>query len=112
MILSGKPGELFANLAFKTSVSRAIIARLCHFLREIFLPGGIGVRLIVGVAILLAIAHFFHQFGRGITQVNRHVIVRTIARIGHRGFKRCVDGITLRRAGQIDNRLSNSALTF
>ncbi|MNT07478.1 hypothetical protein D3C72_1421840 [compost metagenome] len=85
---------------------------MCHFLREIFLPSGIGIRLIVGIAIFLAVAHLFHQFGRRITQMYRHIIVRPIASIGHRCFKRGVDSITFRRTGQIDNRLGNGALAL
>ncbi|MNZ88733.1 hypothetical protein D3C78_1076310 [compost metagenome] len=112
MILSGKPGELFANLAFKTSVSRAIIARLCHLLREILLARGIGIWLIMRVTIFLPITHLFHKFGRRIAQMNRHVIIRTLPRIRHRRFKGGIDGITFWCTCQINNGLSNGALTF
>ncbi len=44
--------------------------------------------------------------------MNRHVIIRTFASIGQRGFKRSVDSVAFWRAGQVNNRLSNGAFTF
>ncbi|AEW72919.1 hypothetical protein EcWSU1_01480 [Enterobacter ludwigii] len=112
LILSGEPGELFANLAFKTSVCGVIIAGLCHLLREIFLPGGVGIGFVVGVAVFLPIPHLFHQFGRRIAQMNRHVIIRAFTGVGHGRFKGGIDSVTFRCAGQINNRLSDSTLAF
>ncbi|MNZ88735.1 hypothetical protein D3C78_1076330 [compost metagenome] len=112
MILSGKPGELFANLTFKTSVCGPIIARLCHLLREIFLARGVGIWLIVCITIFLPIAHLFHELSWRIAQMNRYVIIRTLPRIRHRGFKGGIDGITFWRTRQINNGLSDGALPF
>ncbi|MPN38689.1 hypothetical protein SDC9_186214 [bioreactor metagenome] len=112
MILSVEPGELFANLAFKTSVCGVIIARLCHFLREVLFSGGIGIWLIMGVTIFLTVAHLLHQLRRRIAQVNRHVVIRTFTCISQRGFEGGVNCITFRRAGQINNRLSNRTFAF
>ncbi|STH95924.1 Uncharacterised protein [Citrobacter braakii] len=66
----------------------------------------------MGITILLTVAHLFHQLSRRIAQVNRHVVIRTFAGIRQRGFEGGVNRITLRRTGQINNRLSNRAFAF
>ena len=60
-----------------------VVAGLCHFLREILLPGRVSVGFIVSVTILLPVPHLFHQLRWRITQMHRHIVVRALTRIRH-----------------------------
>ena len=112
MILFSQPGELFANFAFKATLGRRVVARLRHFRRKIDLTCRIGMRFVMGIAVLFAQPHLFHQPGRRVAQMLRHVVVGMLARIAHCRFKGVIDGVAFRRAGEIDDRLSDSAFPF
>ena len=82
-----------------------VIPRLAQLLRQITLPGGIGVGFVMRVAITLAVSQFFHQRGGRIAQVQRN---RQRAMLGHLGpspVEGHINRIALGRAGQINSRL-------
>lgn len=64
--------ELFADLQFQAARHRLVERDWVEFFREIIFAGGVGIRFIVGVAVFVAIAQLFHQFGWGVAQVQRH----------------------------------------
>ena len=60
--------------------------------------GGVGVGFVVGVAVFVAVAEFFHEFGGGVAQVHRHFaafvgfdkgagfVVRVVAGVAFGGY--------------------------
>ena len=45
---------------------------LFHGVGQQAFSGGVGVGFVVGVAVFVAVAEFFHEFGGGVAQVHRH----------------------------------------
>ncbi len=104
--------ELLANLLFKAAIGGLVVLLAGKLGREILLARGIGARLVMGVAILGAIAQIAHQFGRRIAQVYRHLEVRQVFGIMKRRLPGGIDRIAFRSAGEIDDRLGDGPLPF
>ncbi len=104
--------ELLTNLLFKAAIGGLVVLLAGKLGREILLARSIGARLVMGVAILGAIAQIAHQFGRRIAQVYRHLEVRQVFGIMKRRLPGGVDRIAFRGAGEIDDRLGDSPLPF
>ncbi|MNN39472.1 hypothetical protein D3C81_1535110 [compost metagenome] len=83
-----------------------------QLLGEVIFASRIGLRLVVGIAVFVAVAQRLHQLGRRIAQVQRH-LQRAMGRgIAHRRLEAHVHRIALRRAGQINDRLRDRQLAL
>ena len=109
--------RLAAIRASRGSSPRAAIGRLVprhvgHVVGKIALAGGVRVLLVVRVAIALAVAEVLHQLRRRVAQAQRH---RARAVLGDERARRAVgrvDGVRLRRAGEIEHRLGERELAL
>ena len=87
-------------------------ARCGHRFRQVGLAGGVGLRFVVGVAVVCAVAFVFVHSGRGIAQVQRHGMGGVRADVGKGGFHRFVAGVAFRRQRQIDDGLGEGEVAF
>ncbi len=97
--------ELLADLALQSTRRRLVEARHLEVVGHVGLTGGIGFRLVVGVAILPAVAQLLHELGRRVAQVQRH---RARAVVLHEITRRIIGDVgrvALRCTCQIDHRL-------
>ena len=97
---------------FQTALHGLVKLRLFHAIGHVGFTCGIRMRLIVGVAVFVAIAQFFHQFGGRIAQMHRHfargfllypsagLVVSIVARVAFGG------------ASQVNHRLPQSQFAF
>src|SRR5690606_40733812 len=59
-VQAGQVGQLVANLQFQAARYRLVVAARLQFLGEVVLAGGVGIRLVVGIAVFLAVAQLLH----------------------------------------------------
>ncbi len=104
--------ELLADLLLKAAIGGLIVLLASQLRREVLLAGGIGARLVVGIAILSAVTQLAHQPGRRVAQVRRHLEVRQVFGIMKRRLPGGIDRIALGGAGEIDDRLGDGPLPF
>ena len=69
-------------------------------------------RLIVGVAVFVAVAQFLHELRRRVAQVDRHFARFVLAHERHRGIERVVAGIAFRGDGEVDDGLPQRQLAL
>ena len=91
---------------------RLVVARRLHAVGKVLLARGVGIGLVVRVAVALAVAERLHEPGRRIAQVQRHVERAVLLRVGHRRAERHVDRIALRRAGHEHHGLRQRELAL
>ena len=87
-------------------------ARLQHGVRQVGLAGGVGLRFVVGVAVVCALAFVFVHSGRGIAQVQRHGVGGVRADVGKGGFHRFVAGVAFRGEGEVGDGLGEGEVAF
>ena len=66
-----------------------------HRFWQVGLAGGVGLRFVVGVAVVCAVAFVFVHSGQGIAQVQRHGVGGVRADVGKGGFHRFVAGVKI-----------------
>src|SRR6185503_20468756 len=71
--LAAQPRERLADLDLEAARDGPIVAAVGHFIREISLALHEGARLVVRVAIPLAVAELFHEPGRRIAEPQRYI---------------------------------------
>ena len=69
-------------------------------------------RLVVGIAVFVAVTQFLHELGRRIAQVDRDLARFILAHERHRGIERVVAGIALGGDGKVDDGLAQRELSF
>ena len=105
---SAAPRQRLADLDLEAARRRRIVAPVRHLVRQIALAGGIGVRLVVRVAIALAVADLLHQPGRRIAQAQRHLERPVLLHVRARLAEGDVDRVALRRHGHEHDGLRRS----
>lgn len=103
---------LFRELDLQATVHRLVIAAAVDGFRQVGFPRSEGPRLVVGVAIALAVPHGLEQLGGRVAQVYRHLVVRVLANIGHALVEGLVHGVALGRQRQVGDRLGQGQLPF
>src|SRR5471032_3673507 len=86
-------GQFISDFAFQSTWHRLIPARLRHPVREVGFAGRVGVRLVVRVAVFVAVTEFLHQLGRRVAQVDRHLARLVALDESHGGIEGVVAGV-------------------
>jgi len=104
--------KLFADLRLEAALGRLVPPGRLHAFGKIRLPRGVGIGLVVRVAVAFAVAEVLHQPGRGVAQVHRHR-PRRVRRDEIAGrIIGVVDRGGLRRHREVDHRLGERELAF
>src|ERR1035437_11035033 len=64
-------GKLLGYLALQSARRRPVPIHFGHAFRKIMLVRGVGIRLVVSVAVFAPITQVLHQLGRGLAQMFR-----------------------------------------
>ena len=103
--------QQFAGVVLAGVLARAIEAAPCKFLRQVFLLGEVAL-IVVCVLVSLAVAHLFHELGRGVAYVQRDGQVAEATDSRLRFVQGHIGGVALHRAGEIDRTLRERYATF
>ena len=89
--------QFISEFDFKATPVWLIEVDACcgHRFWQVGLAGGVGLRFVVGVAVVCAVAFVFVHSGRGIAQVQRHGVGGVRADVGKGGFHRFVAGVNI-----------------
>ncbi len=98
-----QPRQRLGDALFETARRRPVVAPIGQPLGQIPLARGIRIGLVVGVAITFAVAQILHERGGRIAQRHRHLERTELLHIRVRFLERGVDGVALRRTGEIDD---------
>src|SRR5471032_2295130 len=105
-------GQFISDFAFQTTWHRLIPARLRHPVGEVGFAGSVGVRLVVRVAVFVAVTEFLHQLGWRVAQVDRHLARLVALDESHGGIEGVVAGVALGGDGQVDHGLPQRQLAL
>ena len=104
--------QFLADLQLQASRHGLVILARLKLFREVILTGGIGIGLVVGVAVFFAVAQLLHQLGRCVAKVQRHFQRAMFGRLAQRGLEAHVHRIALRCAGDVGDGLGHCQLAF
>ena len=89
-----------------------VINLLFHIIWEVGFAGRKRAFLVVGVAVILAVAEFFHQLRRRVADVHRHFECAEFACVFHCETEGLVHRVALCGAGHVHDRLRNREFAF
>ena len=101
-IPAAQPGQFFGNLRLQPAIAGLVPVHLAHALRKIVLPGGIGIVLIMRVAVSPAVAQILHETRGRIAKMRRHRARFVPGDECARGIIRDVDRVAFGARGQIE----------
>ena len=106
--------QFISEFDFKATPVWLIEVDACcgHRFWQVGLAGGVGLRFVVGVAVVRAVAFVFVHGGRGVAQVQRHGVGGVRADVGKGGFHRFVAGVAFRRKGEVGDGLGKRQVAF
>src|SRR6267378_564322 len=112
LFLAAQLCQLLADLSFHATIAGAVPLDLRHSLGKVILARRKRLRLIVRVAVALAVAQVLHQAGGSVADVQRH---RPRAVLGNEAARRIislVDRVRLCRHREINHRFGQRQLAF
>src|SRR6516162_11022230 len=105
-----QPRERLADFQFQPARYRTLVSPIRKFIRQVTLPGGEGIRLIVRIAIAAAEAQILHQPRGRVAQPQWYIQRTELRHILHRLAHRDIHGVALRRAREVHQRSGDRQL--
>mmetsp|Transcript_121880 Transcript_121880/g.339758 ORF Transcript_121880/g.339758 Transcript_121880/m.339758 type:complete len:468 (+) Transcript_121880:133-1536(+) len=105
-------GQLVGNLQLQAARHGRVPALACEPVGQVLLAGRVSIRLVMRVAVGMAVAQLLHQPGRRIAQVHRHGPRHVLLDEGTHRVEGLVDGVGLGRHRQVNHGLGQGQLAF